>query len=47
MDEIKDVTERALSEARALRAARELLVHHRKYTRIADVLELMRRERAT
>ena len=47
MDDIKDVEARARSEARALRAARELLVHHRKYTRIAEVLELMRRERAT
>lgn len=47
MDEIENADTRARSEARALRAARELLVHHRKYLRIADVLELMRRERVS
>ena len=46
MDEIKDASARALSEARALRAARELLVRRRKYPALADVLAMMRRERA-
>lgn len=46
MDEIGDATARARSEARALRTARELLVHGERYPQIDDVLALARAERA-
>jgi 5-methylthioribose kinase len=46
MDDIADAEARARSEARALRAARELLVNRPSYPSLADVLGMIRRERA-
>jgi 5-methylthioribose kinase len=46
MDNIVDPEQRAVCEARALRAARELLVNHGKYTKIMDVVAMVRSERA-
>jgi 5-methylthioribose kinase len=46
LDDIADPDTRALCEARALRAARELLINHRKYTGIASAIAMMREERA-
>jgi 5-methylthioribose kinase len=46
LDGIADPEMRALCEARALRAARELLVNHRMYTSIKPAIAMMREERA-
>ena len=46
LDSIADPEKRALCEARALRAARELLVNHRMYTSIKSAIAMMREERA-
>lgn len=47
MDDIADTDAKARSETRALCAARELLLHRRKYQTLADVLRMIRRERRT
>lgn len=46
LDGISDEKARALSEMRALRAARELLVNHAKYRHVSQTLELIRAQRA-
>jgi len=46
LDAIADKKARALSEMRALRAARELLVNHARYRDISQTLELIRAQRA-
>ncbi len=46
MDEIADPDKRALCESRALHAARELLVHHRRHKSVSDVLSTARSARA-
>jgi 5-methylthioribose kinase len=46
LDSIADPEKRALCETRALRAARELLLNHRKYTSIELVIAMMREQRA-
>jgi len=45
MDEIADPTARALSEKRALHAARQLLLNRRKYANIPQVLGMIREQR--
>ena len=45
MDEIADPTARALSETRALHAARELLVNRSKYANMAGLLDMIREQR--
>lgn len=45
LDEISDQQARATCEARALSAARELLVQHRKYTSMSGVLNMLRQRR--
>jgi 5-methylthioribose kinase len=45
MDEIADPTARALSETRALHAARELLVNRNKYATMAGLLDMIREQR--
>jgi 5-methylthioribose kinase len=44
-DEIADPTARALSETRALHAARELLVNRSKYANMAGLLDMIREQR--
>jgi 5-methylthioribose kinase len=46
LDDIENPRERALCETRALVAARELLINHRKYTGIVPVIALVREVRA-
>jgi 5-methylthioribose kinase len=46
LDDIADPEQRASCEARALRAARELLVNHRKYSGILPVIAMIREQRA-
>jgi hypothetical protein len=46
LDGIVDPKARGLSEMRALRAARELLLNHRKYGDMTQTLELMRAQRS-
>jgi 5-methylthioribose kinase len=46
MDEIADPTARALSETRALHAARELLVNRRKYANMTKLLDMIRQQRS-
>jgi 5-methylthioribose kinase len=46
MDEIADPAARALSETRALHAARELLTSRRKYANISQLLGMLREQRA-
>jgi 5-methylthioribose kinase len=45
LDDIADSKARGLSEMRALRAARELLVNHDRYRNISETLELIRAQR--
>jgi 5-methylthioribose kinase len=46
LDEIADADKRALCESRALHAARELLLHHRRHRSVSDVIDTARAARA-